>query len=103
MTRKASERYAQRGSPSATGASYLNLRIKSSKAFPMNEVGTIEELIQKVRVGRGAREKKSLSNAQTILESLDNNETLENNKDRRNKNQKVSFSWVIDLKQIGIR
>ena len=38
-------------------------------------------------MGRGAREKKSLSNAQTILESLDNNETLENNKDRRNKNQ----------------
>ena len=30
-------------------AGYLNLRIKSSKAFPMSEVSAIEELIHKVR------------------------------------------------------
>ncbi len=30
-------------------AGYLNLRIKSSKAFPMNDVGTIEEIIQKMQ------------------------------------------------------
>ena len=29
-------------------AGYLNLRIKSSKAFPMDEVGAIEELMTKV-------------------------------------------------------
>ena len=30
-------------------AGYLHLRIKSSKAFPMDDVGAIEELISKVK------------------------------------------------------
>ena len=30
-------------------AGYLNLRIKSSKAFPMSDVGTIEEIIHKMQ------------------------------------------------------
>ena len=38
---------------SPTQAGYLNLRIKSSKAFPMSEVGMIEELLGKVKKIKG--------------------------------------------------
>lgn len=34
---------------SVAEAGYLKMRIKSSKAFPMDDVGAIEELIHKVR------------------------------------------------------
>ena len=38
-------------------AGYVNLRIKSSKAFPLNDVSAIEELISKVKKVRDSGER----------------------------------------------
>jgi len=42
-------------------AGYLNLRIKSSKAFPMSDVSAIEEIIHKMQKIRDDKNKKPVS------------------------------------------
>ena len=58
---ESSNRYAvnvrEAGSP-AEAAGYLNLRIKSSKAFPLSEVSAIEEIISKVKKLKDVKERK---------------------------------------------
>ena len=56
-----SSRYAVKvkdaGSP-AEAAGYLNLRIKSSKAFPISDVNAIEEIINKVKKMKDVKDRK---------------------------------------------
>ena len=66
---------------SPTQAGYLNLRIKSSKAFPVSEMSTIEELINKVKKARDDRETATHDMAGQQLDLLERNyERLRNNK-----------------------
>ena len=55
---------------SAEAAGYLNLRIKSSKAFPMSEVSAIEEIITKVKKmkdNKDRKNKKVVNNPQQLF------------------------------------
>ena len=48
---------------SVAEAGYLKMRIKSSKAFPMDDVGAIEELIHKVRKFRDSERQEPAGGA----------------------------------------
>lgn len=57
--REASSRYTSREARSVAEANgYINLRIKSSKAFPLSEVSAIEEIISKVKLMSSIQEQK---------------------------------------------
>lgn len=75
-------------------AGYLNLRIKSSKAFPMSDVSVIEELISKVRKNdpAGGDSREPLDYMQTERLRVNNNNTVNGKIPHLNSGSKQMFA-----------